>query len=358
MSQDNVLADSLAKAYLNHLIRHDYTPTTQRFGDEGWSVKIDGVKLARVNVLGLYKAVYEPTAEKYWMTKTHLPRELIRSIDWDICGEAYRQIRFHQQRRISKQATGHLAVGLMMQRWGFQENDECPRCQAPAERAMHVLLCHDPRADLAWSTALTNLERWMILTHTMPQLRIAILAGLSHWRNPLLERRTSSVNAIQQAVELQDKIGWYQFVMGQMGYLWKGIQQEYLEFLGRRNTGRKWVRELIKKFWGIAWDMWEHRNGILHDTITPAKLQKIAQADIRVREEFAIGIIGLLPRDLHWVSQPIAVVLRYDLQVKAQWLESVALARERYTARHELNHATMRMQRDLMDQWLTQGAQA
>jgi hypothetical protein len=160
------------------------------------------------------------------------------------------------------------------------------------------------------------------------------------------------------AVELQDNIGWYPFVTGQLGYLWKGIQQEYLEFLGRRNTGRKWVRELIKKLWGVAWDMWEHRNGILHDTITPAKLRKIAYTNIGIQEEFDTGIEGLLPRDIHWVSQPIAIVLRYNLEMKEQWLESVALAQTRYTARRELNHAAMRMQQEFMEQWLTQGAQA
>jgi hypothetical protein len=193
LSQDNVLADSLAKAYLNHLIRQQYEPTTQRFGDEGWSVRIEGVKLARVNVSGLYKAVYETTAETYWMKKVQLPRQLIQSIEWDICGEAYRQLHFHQQRRVSKQATGHMAVGLMMQRWGFQDNNECPRCQAPEERAKHVLLCRDPRADVAWKTAITKLERWMILTHTMPQLQSAILKGLSHWRDPLQEQHSSGV---------------------------------------------------------------------------------------------------------------------------------------------------------------------
>jgi hypothetical protein len=119
----------------------------------------------------------------------------------------------------------------------------------------------------------------------------------------------------------------YPFVTGQLGYFWKGIQQQYLEFLGRHNTSRKWVvRELIKKLWVIAWDMWEHRNRILHDTITPAKLQKIEQATIRIQQEFDTGIAGLLPRDTHWVPQLIAIVLHYDLDVKAQWLESVALA--------------------------------
>jgi hypothetical protein len=356
LSKDNVLADSLAKAFLNELISTDYAPAIQRFGDEGWSVKFQGNKLARVDVSALYKALYAPTTEQYWMRKHQLPRALIRSIDWDICGESYRQLRFHQKRRISKQATGHLAVGTMMKRWGFQDNDECPRCQEPAERAIHVFLCQDERAEIVWQTALLKLDKWMLSQHTMPQLRTALLACLSHWRDPVLPCPPSDIHDIRMAVELQDRIGWYPFVNGHLCNLWKGIQHQYYVFLGRRNTGRKWVRELIKKLWGIAWDMWEHRNGILHADITPAKLQQIEQANLRVQNEFDTGPGGLMARDTHWVLQDIGTILRYDLETKLQWLESVALSRARHAARSELTYAAMQNQRDLMERWLSNGS--
>jgi hypothetical protein len=139
--------------------------------------------------------------------------------------------------------------------------------------------------------------------------------------------------------------------MGQVGYRWKGIQQQYLEFIARRNTGRKWVRELIKKLWGVSWDMWDHRNDILHSTITPAKLRKIAKMDFRMRYHFNLGTNGLLPRDWHWLSE-LTKVLQYDLDVKAQWLASIELARERFDARQELNANAMRTQREFMEQWL------
>jgi hypothetical protein len=29
---------------------------------------------------------------------------------------------------------------------------------------------------------------------------------------------------------------------------------------------KRWVATLIKKLWTVSWDMWEHRNGILHNT--------------------------------------------------------------------------------------------
>jgi hypothetical protein len=71
--------------------------------------------------------------------------------------------------------------------------------------------------------------------------------------------------------------------------------------------------------------MWEHRNGILHADITPAKLQKIKRANLRVQQEFDTGSGGLLARDTRWVLQDIGNVLCYDLEVKLQWLEPVAL---------------------------------
>jgi len=185
----------------------------------------------------------------------------------------------------------------------------------------------------------------------MPKLRTAIIEGLHHWRDPTQVCQESVSYDIRLAVTLQDSIGWQQFINGQVGYRWKGIQQEYLEFLSRRNTGKKWVRELIKKLWGVAWDMWEHRNDILHNTLTPAKLRRIEDMNTRIQDQFELGRDGLLPRNLHWLQAPEKVI-RYDFELKAQWLESITLARERFLARREINHEAMRTQRELMTNWL------
>jgi hypothetical protein len=185
----------------------------------------------------------------------------------------------------------------------------------------------------------------------MPKLRTAIIEGLHHWRDPTKVRQESSSHDIRLAVAQQDNIGWQQFINGHLGYRWKGIQQEYLEFLARRNTGKKWVRELIKKLWGVAWDMWEHRNDILHTTLTPAKLRRIEDLNTKIQRQLKLGQGGLLPRNLHWLQAP-ETVLRYDLDLKAQWLESIVLARERFLARREINHEAMRNQRELLTTWL------
>jgi hypothetical protein len=48
--------------------------------------------------------------------------------------------------------------------------------------------------------------------------------------------------------------------------LWQaGVQHRYYEFLDSRRTGLRWLTALIQKLWDVAWDMWDHRNRVLHD---------------------------------------------------------------------------------------------
>jgi hypothetical protein len=62
--------------------------------------------------------------------------------------------------------------------------------------------------------------------------------------------------------------------MGRMSLQWKAVQQRYYEWLGKRNTGKKWAMALIQKVWDVSWDMWDHRNNVRLKTITPAKRRR------------------------------------------------------------------------------------
>jgi hypothetical protein len=52
---------------------------------------------------------------------------------------------------------------------------------------------------------------------------------------------------------------------GWASFEWSIAQQEYYKLIGSLKSGKRWMIALIKKLWLIAWDMWEHRNGILHE---------------------------------------------------------------------------------------------
>lgn len=42
-----------------------------------------------------------------------------------------------------------------------------------------------------------------------------------------------------------------------------------------QENSEQWVKQLIIQLFNISWDMWTHRNGIKHNTITAAKQREI-----------------------------------------------------------------------------------
>jgi hypothetical protein len=64
--------------------------------------------------------------------------------------------------------------------------------------------------------------------------------------------------------QAQNDIGWEALLNGQVSLHWKEIQHQYYIFLGKRNTGERWVRLLIEKMWDVAWDQWDHRKEVVH----------------------------------------------------------------------------------------------
>ncbi len=125
---------------------------------------------------------------------------------------------------------------------------------------------------------------------------------------------------------------------------WAAKQQEYYDWLQRRNTGKRWVTTLIKKLWEISWNMWEQRNGELHDPASPASLREHARLDVRITFEYE-DLSTLYIKDRRWFRRPKEILFTESLEYKTQWLESVYLARARYARRR---NTSTNAQRNLM----------
>jgi hypothetical protein len=63
---------------------------------------------------------------------------------------------------------------------------------------------------------------------------------------------------------------------------WQSIQQKYYSNLGSQRTGKCWVIALLKKSWDIAWDLWQHRNQILHEQENAVTAQYMQSMDRQV----------------------------------------------------------------------------
>ncbi len=142
--------------------------------------------------------------------------------------------------------------------------------------------------------------------------------------------------------------------MGKVSVRWQHVQQQYFEWLKRRKTGKAWVTALIKKVWEISWDLWDHRNEVRLHSLSPTNWRIIEDLNAQISAKFDLGTDRLGHRDYHWLNKPLAHVLGYDKEHKAQLLASIDLARERFMARHEFTASSLCQQRETMEAWLGQ----
>jgi hypothetical protein len=161
------------------------------------------------------------------------------------------------------------------------------------------------------------------------------LQRLHAWKNQDAPRPPNYAwPGVSALVTQQDLIGWRAFLEGCVLQAWAAKQQEYYVWLERKNTEKHWVTTLIKRLWQISWDMWEHRRGELKSPSSPALLREHARLDARIAVEFD-DIRSLIKKDRRWFRRPQEVLYTETIDYKVQWLKSVALARQRYSRRHQ-----------------------
>ena len=211
-----------------------------------------------------------------------------------------------------------------------QDHSECPRCQTPIEDTEHVLLCPHPEATATWDLELGKLHNWLIDHHTDPRIGTLIMDGLRAWRKNIPHRHGYFSPDLRTALSNQRAIGWDNFLMGRMSKNWATAQTSYLRSIGRsRSSGTLWLRQLIQRVWDITWQLWEHRNNILHNSMTPRKQAELDNLRDQARREFAKGQTGLDPNDYDMLEDKDEVLEMTLTEIKL-WVQAIRLARAAY----------------------------
>ena len=86
--------------------------------------------------------------------------------------------------------------------------------------------------------------------------------------------------------------------------------------------------ELIKKLQDVAWDMWDHRNSVLHnDPTRHHRKTDLEEVDAEVERQWIRAATGLLAQD-HFLFRSKSSVEKLTLDEKRDWLKSVQGARD------------------------------
>ena len=153
---------------------------------------------------------------------------------------------------------------------------------------------------------------------------------------------------LRQAFFVQETIGWSSFIEGRINFLWAEVQLAWYRYLKQRNTGQQWASQLIQKLLNIAWDQWEHRNGINNLHLDNAHHQYTSRL---VSDEIALGLCGLSGNSKRMFLLGPSM-LRQSSRKQESWLANIQAARRRLKAKQELAEASFQKERRIMQQWL------
>ena len=361
----NIEMDLLAG---EHLEANRHVPNANpTFSHERVAVRLAGRKLSRFDKTFLYSQVFgrsrpfnaeDPGPKKewplmeYWKDRHDMSDQDVAAIHWAAHGKAFRGIPFGLQRWLSKHSTGQCGVGRMKMRRKHQDHSECPRCLQEDETTTHVITCGDARATACWNLQIQKLRQWLSENKTSPDLEVDLIGRLQAWRagRPPPALTTTSA-AVSEAIEEQDSIGWWNFLLGRVSRKFAEVQSEHFKSIQSRRTGRPWLTGLIRQVWDLSFQMWEHRNNILHSDYSPHQLAKLERLRTQAREQFLQGTRGLLPQDHHFLQDKYHV-LALDLPSLEVWCKSVSLAREAQPQTVLLQRRRLSKARAFMQSWL------
>ena len=141
----NNICDSVAKAFWAQVDSTRERSPNHNFADEGWSVHVQGQKLAKMPMTELYDSTFGiNTSKHYWSKKHTISPQIFAKIDWEASGMAMKSISFGKKRWLVKHLSGFCAVGKMMKVRDQWPHNICPVCLRPNETVNHVINCPDP----------------------------------------------------------------------------------------------------------------------------------------------------------------------------------------------------------------------
>jgi hypothetical protein len=346
----NIDMDNKAK---EHWYRTQAAPAMGRqdriFG-EPWALWIGDRKMNHDIRAAITEHLHGRDITAYWDKRNRFQGGSAELIDWKATGKAMAAVSLTRQRWVTKHVSGFCGSRKMMHRWKKCAEPKCPRCDE-IEDSHHVWKCQGMEVNEVWDKSMARVKEWMRKEKTQPSLAAVICDRLSAWRygtEPIVN--PSTFLGLRAATDNQEKVGWEALLEGAPAIGWREVQQAYLEWLGSRKTGERWLSALIQKLWDVAWDLWSHRNRILHDKDNNARITDQIQ---QIRDQFTAGRSGLTQDAKILFCQGMAKTIALSPAMQEAWLIRVIASRRRFLRRKAEQDRTYAHERQVLARWLS-----
>jgi hypothetical protein len=255
----NCVCDQLAKAAVTIAIAATGPPKDQMLPLESAAIFLRGNKLTG--------DISEPT--RFALATTEVRRFYIEDHKWSLA--KFEAVDFSsldytlaKKKRgygwwAAKQHSDFCGTRLQVARWNQTDDNRCPNCDQPEERASHLNVCPSPERTLQFKESVDKLAKWLESGHTHPALAFWIpkylvargrctFTDLRHYCPPGIEMP----QMISELAEEQDIIGWRDFLEGKISKKFYAIQRRFLVGAPSLLNGRDWVTRFISELLDIS----------------------------------------------------------------------------------------------------------
>jgi hypothetical protein len=332
--------DALAKAYWA-FTTNAAVPTSAPVQGKEWAVWANGRKVCKNFRDTIREAVHTDRMTTWWLKTSRTKQakftpDQIQLMDTTATKAAWSHANTARRRWICKNAADMIPVGRNMKRWQFWKKNSCPRCLQEDETTAHVQQCQDPRAIAHRQLSLSIFHNRLRFLKTSRDIRWTILSHVKAWMTNTIPTQRITPPSLRAAVRAQNSLGWNQFMKGRIANNWAPLQAADFTRRRLRNTGKTWSAGLTSAIWELAWQMWDHRNEILHNTDIMDQLLDMDGIDFSIIEEWHAGYADLAAHDhLHFRGLTLDGLLAKHSRYCREWLMHVQTARAAVGGLHE-----------------------
>jgi hypothetical protein len=337
-AQLNVMVNKATKQELSQIIRSK--------SSKGSNIHISYVTctVSHKGTNGTYKPISSHLAKtslhniqqvnirEYWKGKKHFDTDTMKLIDWNTLRKSASS--YYRIKWLSKFVTGICGVGYMLKLWKHQSHSTCPRCGSENKNVEHVLQCPEQSATQVWEKAVEDLNTCMTDNNLDPGMQKAIIERIKAWRTSHQVEHGPMDFIVAKAVKEQERIGWNNMFHGFITTQWEGIQRQHIKDIDSTKSPILWISKFQKRIWLIPWELWQYRNGFLHNDGATIHFLETNTINQQITAEYDLGI-GQLPQNYsHLFQKPVAQLMQQPIFTRKGWLISVWVARDHHTPQH------------------------
>jgi hypothetical protein len=162
-----------------------------------------------------------------------------------------------------------------------------------------------------------GIRNWLMSNNTHPEMTRAIIESLNRLRTEDPSPVMTHIQWLQDLINKQSSCGWHNFFEGLLLKDWRVVMIHYISKNRSKKSPKRWITALIQKLWQVAWDLWEHRNGYLHEKEDNLILK---QANKGIQDQFKLGYAELDQHTQALFTRGSASILQKPLDIRQQWL--------------------------------------